>query len=216
MNTLLDENKKLCLMNGEVIRMTDTMNMIFETHDLSRATAATISRCGMVYLESGSTGGWKALVQSWITKYTKVMELDKCVFNKLLLERVDNLFKLFFQHLSDSMLRHPDLFVMLVPMGETQMCTSFLRIFHMLMTAKDMREMLEDEENTKEEILRVKIDMRWIYAAMWSIGAASDMAGSKHFETELYEKGLEGEKIGPKGHEIEFKLERRTMPPQVG
>jgi dynein heavy chain len=64
MNTVLDDNMTLCLSNGERIRLKPDMRMVFECDDLSGASPATVSRCGMVYA-APDTLAWERIVETW-------------------------------------------------------------------------------------------------------------------------------------------------------
>ena len=68
MNTVLDDNKMLCLTSGERIKLPDTITMLFEVQDLAQASPATVSRCGMAYLDPAHLG-WEAIIDLWAAKF---------------------------------------------------------------------------------------------------------------------------------------------------
>ncbi|KAJ7995299.1 hypothetical protein DPEC_G00243100 [Dallia pectoralis] len=65
LNSVLDDNRLLTMPSGERIQFGPNVNFIFETHNLSCASPATISRMGMIFLSDEDTDV-NALVKSWL------------------------------------------------------------------------------------------------------------------------------------------------------
>jgi len=72
MNTVLDDNKMLCLPNGERIKLPATFTMMFEVQDLAVASPATVSRCGMVFMETIYLG-WQPILDTWMVGFKESM-----------------------------------------------------------------------------------------------------------------------------------------------
>jgi dynein heavy chain, axonemal len=67
MNTVLDDNCMLCLANGQRIKLTQKMRMLFEVENLDEASPATVSRIGVIYVPDTALG-WRPLVKSWLQR----------------------------------------------------------------------------------------------------------------------------------------------------
>ncbi|XP_064811633.1 dynein axonemal heavy chain 6-like [Oncorhynchus masou masou] len=75
LNTVLDDNRTLCLVNGERISLPDGIRFLFEVDTLSQATPATISRCAMVYMDPVDLG-WKPYVRRWLSQLPRQLSRE--------------------------------------------------------------------------------------------------------------------------------------------
>jgi len=95
MNSVLDDSKKLCLPNSEIIDMTEFTTCMFETDDLSEASPATISRCGMVYMDPKALG-YECFFENFKSNFPETLNKTKFV---------DKLKKLYISFISDLLFR---------------------------------------------------------------------------------------------------------------
>lgn len=65
MNSVMDDNRILTLANGDRIRLLKHCAMLFEVFDLQYASPATISRCGMVFVDPKNLG-YAPFFERWV------------------------------------------------------------------------------------------------------------------------------------------------------
>eukprot|EP00002_Diphylleia_rotans_P005088 TRINITY_DN140_c1_g1_i4.p1 TRINITY_DN140_c1_g1~~TRINITY_DN140_c1_g1_i4.p1 ORF type:complete len:4263 (+),score=965.99 TRINITY_DN140_c1_g1_i4:204-12992(+) len=175
MNTVLDDNKKLCLMSGEIIQMSSAMNLIFEVQDLAVASPATVSRCGMVYMEPESLG-WKPIVQSWIQTLSAKLQ----PFGGF----IQSLFDFYLPPCLDYVRRNCK---EIVATSDIWLARSLHRMYQALLNTSEKEiAALIDETNPEAkppslEITKCSLGCQFLFSLIWSAGATTDDDGRAGF-----------------------------------
>nr|WAW84827.1 axonemal dynein heavy chain 1 [Halisarca dujardinii] len=175
MNTVLDDNKKLCLTSGEIIKLSESMTMMFEVQDLAVASPATVSRCGMVYLEPRIIG-LQPFVQCWLRTIPE--EVAKFT------DKLQTLFDLFLVPCIDFVRKNCKEIVPTVNGNLTFSVTRILDCFFKHFVPK------EGEAIPKEKLQALPqiIEPWFIFAIIWSVGATCYATGKVKFNIFIREK----------------------------
>ncbi|XP_062072422.1 dynein axonemal heavy chain 2 isoform X1 [Lepus europaeus] len=166
MNSVMDDNKVLTLINGERIAMPEQVSLLFEVENLAVASPATVSRCGMVYTDYVDLG-WKPYVQSWLEKRPKgevepLQRMFEKFINKILAFKKDNCNEL-------------------VPLPEYSGIISLCKLYSALATP-------ENGVNPGDgEVYTTMVEMMFVFSMIWSVCASVDEDGRKKIDSFLRE-----------------------------
>ena len=119
--------------------------MLFETHDLSHASPATVSRCGMIYLPTNTYGGPKTLLNSWLTLFEKRCDLGTLahVESDFLPNRMKILFNKIFKDLLEIVTKSCR---QVIPAGNNELTASMLRIMTIMTGGQEFMQAIHDEQ----------------------------------------------------------------------
>lgn len=178
MNSVLDDSKKLCLASSDIIVLNEMITIMFEVEDLMVASPATVSRCGMVFMEPTSLG-LDPVYMCWLKKLPKLFSTTK--IEKLLFD----LFKKYLKKCLEVVRRQV---VEPCPTVDNSLLSSLLKILDTFFEkfrppdAKN-RKTIDDELKYTESI----IEYLFYYAIVWSVGVTTNEDGRHIFDKRFRE-----------------------------
>ncbi|XP_074052253.1 dynein axonemal heavy chain 6 isoform X2 [Macrotis lagotis] len=154
MNTVLDDNKMLCLANSERIKLTPHIHMMFEVQDLRVASPATVSRCGMVYVDPEELK-WMPYVLTWKSSFYELMNDETWEYLLSLFQRyVENGLKFVTKKCSQA-----------IPQVDISKVTTLCCLLESLLFGKDGPDLTMEQGKLNSIICQT-----FAFCYLWSVG----------------------------------------------
>jgi len=165
MNSVMDDNKILTLINGDRIPLTSSMSLLFEVEDLRVASPATVSRAGMIFLDETEMG-FNPFLESWLARVFGT-EAEVHTFHRGLVEKyVSQVLEYKCNHCTEP-----------VPISDFNAVLSLTQLYEALHTLDNG---LDRSSNIQSYSV---IAEKWfVFAMIWSIMAAVDETGRKKLD----------------------------------
>ncbi|XP_032391908.1 dynein heavy chain 3, axonemal isoform X1 [Etheostoma spectabile] len=203
MNTVLDDNKKLCLMSGEIIQMSSKMSLIFEPADLEQASPATVSRCGMIYMEPQQLG-WSPLRDSYMNTLPESLSAEHR-------ELIVDLFDWLVQPCLDFIDRECRFVVQTSPI---HLASSLMKLYTCLMDEISACGADADGTQMSGQQITIWLQALFIFAVVWTVGGT--IAGNSRKKFDVFYRnlimGMDNEHPRPKS----IKLKKNNIFPERG
>jgi dynein heavy chain, axonemal len=189
MNSVMDDNKLLTLANSERILLKSYCALLFEVGDLQYASPATVSRCGMVYVDPKNLG-YKPYWQKWCNGREKKEEAE-CL-RRLFDKYVPSLVDMIIDGIIDG--KPGERMKAIIPLTGLNMVTQLSFMLDSL---------LMPFENSKESFEDIILECIFIQALYWSLGASLSEQNRVKFDKQLkYWSGMQS--IEDKDKEANF------------
>ena len=175
--------------------MTDVMSMIFEPMDLLVASPATVSRCGMIYLEPEQLG-WKPFLKAWLEtnslKGSFFGSTEEPVNFTLFPSDVEHIEALFSWLVEPSLCFVRKELIEMSPTVDSNLILSLLNIFEALLTRALLKyrhpetgkeDPIEDPRLQKQRLQ--DLECCFFFSLVWSIGKSGTAISQSKFSAYL-------------------------------
>lgn len=191
MNTVLDDNKKLCLSSGKVLLLTNDITMMFEVENLFEASPATVSRCGMVYMEPSNLNS-RNLFKSYLEHQDPLFQKDS--FEKPLLQLIEKIcypMLAFWSEFRDQIYEN----------SENPIILGFIKLLDCFFKPYQKA----PNESQIAELLKI-LPQIVTFVTIWSIGANLSIKNRTQFSNKIRQVSLSS----PEGNVFEYNFDCQT------